>query len=97
MGRYIAESLADEIDDDSPVTYARFKTMCEVIEGRRAAGALGNPRDGEMELVPPELLDSVAMRALFDSRAVDVTDDDTAGDDTQLATNRSAVSSGRSK
>ena len=90
VGRHIAESLADEIDDDSPVTYARFKTMCEVIEGRRAAGALGNPHDGEMELVPPELLDSVAMRALFDSRAVDVTDDDTAGDDTQLATNRSA-------
>ena len=79
VGRYIAESLADEIDDHSPVTYARFKSMCEVIEGRRAAGALGNPRDGEMELVPPELLDSVAMRALFDSYAVDVDEsDDTA-------------------
>jgi len=94
VGRYIAESLADEIDDDSPVTYARFKTMCEVIEGRRAAGTLGNPRDGEMELVPPELLHSVAMRALFDVYAVDVGDDtagdtvDTAGDTTN--TNRSA-------
>ena len=88
VGRYIAESLADEIDDHSPVTYARFKSMCEVIEGRRAAGALGNPRDGEMELVPPELLDSVAMRALFDSYAVDVDEnDDTAGDKEE---NRSA-------
>ena len=74
VGRYVAESLSDAIDADRPVTYARFKSMCEVIEGRCEAGALGKPRNiGTMELVPPELLNSVAMRALFDSRAIDAT------------------------